>query len=165
MTTILIVCAALAATLLIVVVFRLGRRSGSSAEAKLDAVAAQIDERMRAMVHDLSLALERAQEETRRGRMLSDLSGTIDLDEVISRTLNAVSTISGVEAAIVAVGAGGESVTAAAGLESEPVGAIVGPPDGPQPRSISVEYDLRPSGRREPLGDPRSARGAARQPG
>ena len=146
MTTILIVCATLAATLLIVVVFRLGRRSGRSAEAKLDAVAAQIDERMRGMVHDLSLALDRAQEETRRGLMLGGLGGTIELDEVVSRTLDAVGTISGVDAAIVAVGAGGESLTAAVGLESEPVGAIVGPPDGPQPRSISVEYDYGPAG-------------------
>ena len=146
MTTILIVCATLAATLLIVVVFRLGRRSGRSAEAKLDAVAAQIDERMRGMVHDLSLALDRAQEETRRGLMLGGLGGTIELDEVVSRTLDAVGTISGVDAAIVAIGAGGESLTAAVGLESEPVGAIVGPPDGPQPRSISVEYDYGPAG-------------------
>ena len=146
MTTILIACAALAATLLLMVVFRLGRRSGSSAEATLDAVAAQIDERMRTMVHDLSLALDRAQEETRRGRIMGDLGGTIDLDDVVSRTLEAAGTISGADAAIVALCAGGESLTAAAGLESERFGPIVGPPDGSQPRSISVEYDYGPAG-------------------
>ncbi len=144
MTTILFACAVLAATLLVAAVFLLGRRSGSSAEAKLDAVAAQIDERMQAMVLDLSQALERAQEETRRSRALGDLAGTIDLDEVVARTLDAVSTIGGVDAAVVAVGTGRGSLTAAAGLESEPTGAIVGPPDGSQPRSISVEYDVRP---------------------
>jgi diguanylate cyclase (GGDEF)-like protein len=145
MTTILIGCAALALTLIVGAVFLLGRRSGSSAEAKLDAVAAQIDERMQAMVLDLSQALERAQEETRRSRALGDLSGTIDLDEVVARTLDAVSTMSGVDAAVVALGTGGEPLTAAAGLESEPTGAIVGPPDGSQPRTISVEYDYGPS--------------------
>jgi two-component system cell cycle response regulator len=144
LTTILIACAALAATLLVVTVFLLGRRSGSSAEVKLDAVAAQIDERMQAMVQGLSEALERAQEETRRSRALGDVSGTIDLDEVVTRTLDAVSTMSGVDAAVVAVGAGDEPLTAAIGLESEPVGSIGGPPDGSQPRSISVDYDYGP---------------------
>jgi diguanylate cyclase (GGDEF)-like protein len=150
MTTTLIVCAALVATLLVAAVFLLGRRSGSSAEAKLDEVAAQIDERMQAMVLDLSLALERAQEEVGRSRALGDLGGTIDLDEVVARTLNAASTIGGVDAAVVAVGTGGRSLTAAAGLESEPTGAIVGPPDGSQPRSISVEYDYGPAGATSP---------------
>ena len=150
MTTILIACAALVVTLIVGAVFLLGRRSGSSAAAKLDAVAAQIDGRMQAMVLDLSQALEHAQEETRRSRALGDLSGTIDLDEVVARTLDVVSTMSGVDAAVVAVGTGGASLTAAAGLESEPTGVIVGPPDGSQPRSISVEYDYDPAGATSP---------------
>jgi diguanylate cyclase (GGDEF)-like protein len=146
MTTILIACAAaLVATLLVVAVFLLGRRSVSSAETKLNAVAAQIDERMQAMVRDLSQALERAQEESRRSRVLGEVSGTIDLDEVVTRTLDAAGTLSGVDAVVVAVGAGGDSLTAAAGLGAgEPAGAIVGPPDGSQPRSITVEYDYGP---------------------
>ena len=150
MTTTLIACAIVATMLLGVVVFLLGRRSASSAETRLHAVAAQIDERMQAMVLDLSQALERAQEETRRSRALGDLSGTIDLDEVVARTLDAVSTMSGVDAAVVAVGTGGASLTAAAGLGSEPTGAIVGPPDGSLPRTISVEYDYGPSGTTTP---------------
>jgi diguanylate cyclase (GGDEF)-like protein len=146
MTTILIACAAaLVATLLVVAVFLLGRRSVSSAETKLNAVAAQIDERMQAMVRDLSQALERAQEESRRSRVLGEVSGTIDLDEVVTRTLDAAGTLSGVDVVVVAVGAGGDSLTAAAGLGAgEPAGAIVGPPDGSQPRSITVEYDYGP---------------------
>ena len=147
MTTILIVGTALAVTLFVVAVFMLGRRSGNSAEKQLDAVAAQIDARMQTMVLDLSQALERAQEETSRSRMLGDLTSTIDLDEVLARTLDAVGTISGVDAAVVSVGA---SVTAASGLESEPTGAIAGPPDGSQPRSISVEYDYGPLGAPSP---------------
>ena len=143
MTTILIACgAALGATLLVVTVFVLGRRSGGSAEAKLNAVAAQIDERMQAMVRDLSQALERAQEENRRNRVIGDLAGTIDLDEVITRTLDAAGSMRGVDAVVVAVGAGGETLVAATGLGAgEPATTIAGPPDGSQPRSISVEYD------------------------
>ncbi len=146
MTTILIACAAaLAATLLVVAVFLLGRRSGSSAETKLNAVAAQIDERMQAMVRDLSQALERAQEESRRNRVLGELGGTIDLDEVVTRTLDAAGAMRGVDAVVVTVGAGGEALAAATGLgDGDPTGAIVGPPDGSQPRSIAVEYDYGP---------------------
>ncbi|MEO5575993.1 MAG: sensor domain-containing diguanylate cyclase [Gaiellaceae bacterium] len=146
MTTILIACgAALAATLLVVAMFLLGRRSGGSTEAKLNAVAAQIDERMHAMVRDLSEALERAQEENRRNRMLGELGVTIDLDEVITRTLDATSALRGVDAVVVAVGDGDNAVVSAAGLGAgEPVSAIKGPPDGSLPRSISVEYDYGP---------------------
>jgi diguanylate cyclase (GGDEF)-like protein len=145
MTTTLIACAALAATLLVVAVFLLGRRSGSSAETQLDAVAAQIDARMQAMVRDLSQALERAQAESRRSRLLGEVSGTIDLEEVVTRTLDAAGTMDGVDAVVVAVGTGGEPLTAAAGLgPGDPAGGIAGPPDGARPRSISIEYDYGP---------------------
>ena len=147
MTTTLIAGAIFAATLLGVVVFLLGRRSGNSAGAKLNAVAAQIDGRMQAMVRDLSDALERAQEESRRSRVLGELGSTIDLDEVVERTLDVANAIGGVDAVVVAVGSGGEPLTAASGLGAgEAASAIVGPPDGSQPRSISVEYDYGPGG-------------------
>ena len=145
MTTTPVACAILAAMLLGVVVFLLGRRSGNSAAAKLNAVAAQIDERMQGMVQDLSEALERAQEESRRSRALGELGGTIDLDEVVERTLDMANTLGGVDAVVVAVGELGESLTAASGLGAgEPASGILGPPDGSQPRSISVEYDYGP---------------------
>ena len=146
MNTMLLACgSALAATLLVALVFLLGRRSGNAAERRLNAVAAQIDERMQAMVRDLSEALERAQEESRRSRALGELGSTIDLDEVVERTLDVANTMGGVDAVVVAVSAGGESLTAASGLGAvEPASAIVGPPDGSQPRSISVEYDYGP---------------------
>jgi two-component system, cell cycle response regulator len=146
MTTTLIACGvALAATLLAVAVFALGRRSAGSAETKLNAVAAQIDERMQAMVQDLADALERAQEESRRSRVLGELSGTIDLDEVVARTLDAVGALRGVDAVVVTVGDGADAFTAAAGLDpGEQARTVIGAPDGSQPRSITVEYDYGP---------------------
>ena len=146
MNTMLLACgSALAATFLVALVFLLGRRSGNAAERRLNSVAAQIDERMQAMVRDLSEALERAQEESRRSRALGELASTIDLDEVVERTLDVANTMGGIDAVVVAVSAGGESLTAASGLGAvEPASAIVGPPDGSQPRSISVEYDYGP---------------------
>src|SRR5688572_2491286 len=143
MTTILIACgSALAATLIVAAVYLLGRRAGGSADAKLNALAAQIDERMQSMVRELSQALERAQEENRRSRVLGELAGTIDLDEVIGRTLDVTGALSGVDAVVVSVDCGEDGLVAATGLgAAQPAGAIAGPPDGSRPRSISVEYE------------------------
>jgi diguanylate cyclase (GGDEF)-like protein len=147
MTTFLIACGAvLAATLLVAVVFLLGRRSRGRADARLDALAAQIDNRMDAMVRDLSAALERAQEESRRSRVLGELGGTIDLDEVLTRTLEATGALRGVDAVVVAVGEDGDRLVAASGLPtSEPRATVTGPPDGTVPRSVSVEYEYGPA--------------------
>ena len=144
MTTILIACgAALAATLLAAAVFLLGRRSGAAADAKLYAVAAEIDERMQAMVRDLSNALERAQAENRRSRVLGELGGTIDLDDVLTRTLEAAGALNGADAAVVSVEIEGDQpLVVSTGLGGgEPAAAITGPPDGGTPRTITVEYE------------------------
>ncbi|MGZ8695558.1 MAG: diguanylate cyclase [Gaiellaceae bacterium] len=148
MTTIVIACgAAIVVTALAVAVFLLGRRSRNSAEERFAAVAAQIDERMQMMVRDLTEALERAQQENRRNRMLGELGGTIDLDEVLTRTLEAAGALSGVDAAVVSVESEGtEALVAAVGLPAGDVTATVaGPPDGKTPRSIEIEYHYGPA--------------------
>jgi diguanylate cyclase (GGDEF)-like protein len=143
MTTIVLAGGAvLVAATFAVAVFLLGRRSITTTDERLAAVAAQIDERMQAMVRDLSEALERAQEENRRSRMLGELGGTIDLDEVTMRTLDAAGAMAGVDAAVVSVdGGGGEPLVATSGLPSSgPAGTVAGPPDGSTPRSIEIDY-------------------------
>ena len=143
MTTIAIACGAvLAVTLLAVTVFLLGRRSRDSADERFAVVAAQIDERMQAMVRDLSDALERAQEENRRNRVLSGLGGTIELDEVLTQTLDAARSLEGVDAAVVSVRPEGAApLVASVGLpEGDLLGTVSGPPDGRMPRSIEIQY-------------------------
>src|SRR5437879_4193110 len=58
---------------------------------------------MEAMIRELSDSLERAQEEGRRNRYLTELAGSIDLDEVLSRTLEAGGAVPGVDAALVSI--------------------------------------------------------------
>ena len=60
-------------------------------------------------MRELSEALERAQEEGRRNRFLGELGASIDLDEVLSRTLEAGGAIPGVDAAIVSIRDGATS--------------------------------------------------------
>ena len=96
------------------------------------------------MVQDLAQALERAQEETGAAAR-SVTSAAIDLEEVVTRTLDAAGALQGVDAVVVTVGAGGETLTAASGIRpSGPGQRDRGPPDGSQPRSIAVEYDYGP---------------------
>jgi diguanylate cyclase (GGDEF)-like protein len=157
MTTTFIACgAALVAMALTAAVFLLGRRSDGEAEERLAALAAQVDERMEAMVRDLSEALERAQAENRRTRVLGELGGTIDLDEVLTRTLDATGAIAGVDAAVVSVTIeGDEPLVAAVGIGAgEPAATVSGPPDGATPRSIAITYEYGAGtaiGGREPI--------------
>jgi diguanylate cyclase (GGDEF)-like protein len=161
MTTLLIACAAaVAAIALLGVVLLVLRRADGVGDARLEAAVAQINERMESMVRGLADALERAQEDSRRSRVLGELAGSIDLDEVLTRTLEAAGALPGVDAAVVAV-QGSDAAGALpplvsslglAGSESAP-GAIAGPPDGSTPRSIAIAYRYdaeQPSGR-EPI--------------
>ncbi len=97
-------------------------------------------------MHELSEALERAQEEARRNRY--ELGGSIDLDEVLARTLEAGSGIPGVDAALVSIEDSGEKpLVATMGLSEEEARrqAISGPPDGQEARAISIVYQYPPS--------------------
>jgi diguanylate cyclase (GGDEF)-like protein len=93
---------------------------------------------------ELAGALERAEEEGRRSRIFGELAGSIDLDEVLSRTLEAAGALSGVDAALIMLPdpQGGKPLVATLGLSVEEAErhAITGPPDGRLARSITMSY-------------------------
>jgi diguanylate cyclase (GGDEF)-like protein len=144
-TTALVAAGAAAATLvlvLLVVLVRSRRRGRDDQEQVLELVS-QMNVRMEGMVRELSEALERAQEEARRNRFLGELGSSIDLDEVLSRTLEAGGAIPGVDAALVSIRTGVEKpVVATLGLSMEEAQrqAISGPPNGHAARAISIVY-------------------------
>ena len=157
MINLLIACAAaVAAVALLGIVFLLVRRGKSSGDERLETVVSQINDRMESMVRELSEALERAQEENRRTRVLGELGGSIDLDEVLTRTLEATGALTGVDAAIIAVD-GGTGIgtvppvvsTLGLSLGDAAPPQLAGPPDGSTPRSIAVTYHYGPD---EPAG-------------
>ena len=144
MTTVFIVCtAAVLATALLALAFIAVRRSGLRSEDRIVGAVGLINDRMEAMVLELSHALERVQDDQRRSSIMGELGGSIDLDEVLARTLEATGSLPGVHAALVSVEAGGgPPLVSALGVSLDeasppPVGA---PPDGTTPRSISVAY-------------------------
>jgi len=146
MTTVLIGTSAglgaLALLLLGLLVWRWQR--DSSTEERVAEVVASLNARMDELGSELAAALERAEEEGRRSRIFGELAGSIDLDEVLSRTLEAAGALRGSDAALVLLPdpAEGKPIVATLGLSVEEAErhAITGPPDGRLARSITMSY-------------------------
>jgi diguanylate cyclase (GGDEF)-like protein len=103
-------------------VLRRLRRFRGSPEERVSALVRELDLRMRQLGEDLSEELERTKEESRRSRYLGELAWTIELEEVMRRTLDAAAGLDGVDAALVtALDETGEPMTKGAGLSEEEV--------------------------------------------
>ena len=120
MTTVLIgisvVLGALVVLLLALLVIRW--RSGNSTDERVAEVVASLNARMDELGRELAGALERAEEEGRRSRIFGELAGSIDLDEVLSRTLEAAGALEHADAALVMLPDpnGGKPLVATLGL-------------------------------------------------
>ena len=135
--------AAAVALLLVVLWLVRGAGKGVQSDERLADLVADMNSRMETMVSELSEALEHAQEEGRRNQMLGELAGTIDLDEVLTRTLDAAGARLGVDAALARLDNGADTpIIATLGLTTEEAQrqAIAGPPGGAEARSISLVY-------------------------
>src|SRR6266511_3691297 len=119
-------------------------RSDTSTDERVAEVVATLNTRMDELGRELAGALERAEEEGRRSRIFGELAGSIDLDEVLSRTLEAAGALGGADAALVMLPdpQGGKPLVATLGLSVEEAErhAITGPPDGRLARSITMSY-------------------------
>jgi diguanylate cyclase (GGDEF)-like protein len=115
------------------------------ADRRFEAVAQELTRRMGEMTNELRAALERSQDDDQRARFLGELAGTIDLDEVLARVLEAAGAIRGVDAALVTIAstAGEEPIVVTVGLSTEEAEAqaVAGPPDGRVTRAVSIAYE------------------------
>jgi diguanylate cyclase (GGDEF)-like protein len=135
--------AAAVALLLVVLWLVRGAGKGVQSDERLADLVADMNSRMETMVSELSEALEHAQEEGRRNQMLGELAATIDLDVVLTRTLDAAGARPGVDAALARLDNGADTpIIATLGLTTEEAQrqAIAGPPGGAEARSISLVY-------------------------
>ena len=129
--------------LLLTLLVVLGRRSAERADSRVEETVRTLEQRMDELASGLAGAVERAEDETRRSRILADLSSSIDLDEVLARTLDAAGALPGVDAAVVQLEtADGPAVVTTLGLAPEEAErqTVWGPPDGSRARSIEVAY-------------------------
>src|SRR5437588_4109009 len=119
-------------------------RSDARTDERVAEVVASLNDRMDELGRELAGALERAEEESRRSRIFGELAGSIDLDEVLSRALEATGALQGADAALVMLPdtQGGKPLVATLGLSVEEAErhAITGPPDGRLARSITMSY-------------------------
>ncbi|MGZ8716961.1 MAG: diguanylate cyclase [Gaiellaceae bacterium] len=128
--------------LLLVLLATLVRRTGRLADERVSDVVRVLETRMDELGHELAGAVERAEEEGRRSRFLGEIAGSIDLDEVLARTLEAATgAVPDTDASVVRLEnqEGGPTV-AAHGLSPDGAEAITGPPDGSRARAIEVSY-------------------------
>jgi diguanylate cyclase (GGDEF)-like protein len=142
------VASALGTLVVILLAQRVARRRRSEApgDERFAEAVQRLEARMAAMAKELTGTLERAQVEGRKNRQLGELAGTIDLDEVLTRVLQAAGAIPGADAALVALTSaapGGQPIVATLGLSTEEAErhAVAGPPDGREARAISVSYE------------------------
>ncbi len=128
--------AALGAVLILLVGLLVGllRRSGSR--------VAEVERRLDELTADLGGAVARAEEEGRRSRLLGDITGSIDLDEVLTRTLEAVAAIPGVDAALVRVEGENAPTIAAYGMPDEEAArqSAAVPPGHRDLRAVELTY-------------------------
>jgi diguanylate cyclase (GGDEF)-like protein len=138
------VCVVVLVTLLVV----LTRRAERRADIRLEQVVLDFKRRLDALTTDLSEALERAETEGRRGRILAEIAGSIDLDEVLARTLESARALPGVDAGLVRLEPhdGERPVVATLGLSQEEAErqAVAGPPERHDARAIELGYRYPP---------------------
>lgn len=98
------------------------------------------------LVGEIRTALADAQEEGRRVALLGELEGTLDLDAALRRALEAVSELTGADAALIVLRTEGEPITAAFGLsEEEASRELIGlPADAGRARAVRLSYFYTP---------------------
>jgi diguanylate cyclase (GGDEF)-like protein len=118
------------------------RRSSREAEARVSTVVETLEKRMDELATELAGAVERAEEEGRRSRFLGEIAGSIDLDDVVARTLEAAVGVTGGDAALLCLDPKSEGEPLVAGHALAPDGAkpISGPPDGSRAAAVHVTY-------------------------
>jgi diguanylate cyclase (GGDEF)-like protein len=146
-TSLIVIAAALGGCILLLLLLLalVGRRTGKRADERVGAVVQTLEKRMDELARELAGAVERAEEEGRRSRFLGEIAGSIDMDEVLARTLEAGTRLDGVDAALIRLeGMEGVPTVAAHGLSADGAEAIAGPPDGSPARAIEVSYHYGP---------------------
>jgi two-component system, cell cycle response regulator len=121
-------------------------RERRAADRRFEAVVNELTTRMDGMVRELQAAVDRSDKGDQRARILGELAGTIDLDEVLARVLEAAGAMDGVDAAMVTVTGNPDEkpIVATVGLSPEEaeMQAVAAPPaaGGTRPMTISYEY-------------------------
>jgi diguanylate cyclase (GGDEF)-like protein len=118
------------------------RRSARTASERVAGVVQTLEKRMDELATELAGAVQRAEEEGRRSRFFGEIAGSIDLDVVVDRTLEAAISVTGADAALLKLEARGDGQALVAGqaLSADGAEPIAGPPDGSRAKAVLVSY-------------------------
>jgi diguanylate cyclase (GGDEF)-like protein len=134
------VCAVAALVLLL----RLRRRTSRDVESQVAATVEMLEARLDELAQELTSAVRRAEEESRRSRFLAQIGTTIDLDDALGSTLEAAASLPKVDAAVVELEPTGdeeERLLGSVGFDEEgAVRIFTGTPDRRDPRAVELSY-------------------------
>jgi GGDEF domain-containing protein len=134
---------ALIASLVVLLVVVRGRRSSYAA---IERLLQESLERTEGLHGDLAAALEEARAETQRARELGEIGAIIDLDAVLTRTLEVAGASAGVDAGVLRLpsseGSSSEPILATIGMPTEEAARqpVVSPPGGQPARAVRIAY-------------------------
>jgi diguanylate cyclase (GGDEF)-like protein len=142
-TTLVVIAAAIVVAAVVVAVLVSRRNAaGSKPDTELVRAVDEMRNKMDELAGDLAEALERSERESRRNRLFGELGGSIDLEELMDRVLDAAMEIPGIDAAMMVVERqdGGPAVVtrgmSAQESERPPTSGVV----GALPGTITVSY-------------------------
>jgi diguanylate cyclase (GGDEF)-like protein len=135
------------AAALSIIVFYVWSRGRRKTSVQLERMLEASNKRFEQMLADLAKELERAQDENRRSRQLAAIGSSIDLDNVLAKTLEASAALPLVDAAMVVVPQDENGpVIATLGMTTEEAARqpIASPPSGREARAIEISYRYGP---------------------
>ena len=141
---VLAVALGVVAVVALVLLLRLRSRTSREVEEQVAATMETLEARLDELTQELTSAVRRAEEETRRSRFLAQIGTTIDLDEALGSTLEAASALPRVDAAVVELDPTGdeeERLLGSVGFGDEgAVRIFTGAPDRRDPRAVELSY-------------------------
>jgi diguanylate cyclase (GGDEF)-like protein len=129
-----------------VIAWRRFHRAPANSE-DVSALVRELNLRMRQLGESLAEELERTKEESRRSRHLGELAWTIEIEEVMRRTLDAAAALGGVDAALITtLDAEGEPMTKSTGLTDDEVRQLEADqrPGSGRVQSLTISYAPTP---------------------
>jgi len=141
---VLAVALGVVAVVALVLLLRLRSRTSREVEEQVAETMETLEARLDELTQELTSAVRRAEEETRRSRFLAQIGTTIDLDEALGSTLEAASALPRVDAAVVELEPTGdeeERLLGSVGFGDEgAVRIFTGAPDRRDPRAVELSY-------------------------
>ncbi|MFQ5426563.1 MAG: diguanylate cyclase, partial [Gaiellales bacterium] len=130
------------ALLIVALLLILVLRSRRAEARRFETAIRESNDRVESLLSGISGSLELARVESDRSRRIGELGSTIDLDEVLQRTLETAGAVPLVDAAMIVLPNDGKAIVATMGLSNDEARTFAPnePPDGRLLRAVDFQY-------------------------